>query len=223
MFRFLFALLFSALLTTPLSAQTAGGKGLQVRLLAERTPKDLGAVVLVAGEKTSDPFVLPVNHVSEPIKAPARSFGLKPADAATELAKVELPEEGDQFIVLLLPSKEGGYESVVIPAVNEKFKIGDVYFHNHSNKGVMGYVGDARFALLPGKGTFLRPKGPVNGKYYNVGFGVREETGDRTISKTRWPIDKGIRSYIFFFVNPETGKVTYRAIDEPVTPSPQGA
>jgi len=40
----------------------------------------------------------------------------------------------------------------------------------------------------------------------------------RLISSTRWPVDGELRSYIFFFVNPETRRIDYRAVDEYIAP-----
>ena len=68
-----FALLFSALA----SAQDAPkGGDLKVRFLAERTPKDLGQVLMATEKEKSQPFDLPVNNLSEPQPAPARVFAV---------------------------------------------------------------------------------------------------------------------------------------------------
>jgi hypothetical protein len=210
----IFALLFSALA----SAQEAPkGGDLKVRFLAERTPKDLGQVLMATDKAKSTPFDLPVNNLSEPQAAPARVFAVKPADKDISLANVTLPEAGKSFIVLLVPAATG-YKPVVIAAEDPAFKPGDVYFYNHGDKPVLGYVGTATFVLQPGKGQVLTPKGAKEGKFYDVGFGVREKEGDRALSTTRWPVDDKIRSYVFFFMNPTTKRLDFRAVDEFVTP-----
>jgi hypothetical protein len=211
----LFALLFSALA----SAQE-GPKGgdLKVRFLAERTPKDLGQVLMATEKEKSPAFDLPINNLSEPQPAPARVFALKPATGKdVALTNITLPESGKSFIVLLVPAATG-YKSVVIAAEDPAFKPGDVYFYNHGDKPVLGYVGTATFVLAPGKGQTLTPKGAKEGKFYDVGFGVREKEGDRALSTTRWPVDDKIRSYVFFFVNPTTKRLDFRAVDEFVEP-----
>ena len=211
----LFALLFSALA----SAQDAPkGGDLKVRFLAERTPQDLGQVLMATEKEKSPPFDLPVNNLSVPQPAPARVFALKPATGKdVALANVTLPENGKSFIVLLVPAA-AGYKPVVIAAEDPAFKPGDVYFYNHGDKPVLGYVGTATFVLPPGKGQTLTPKGAKEGKFYDVGFGVREKEGDRALSTTRWPVDDKIRSYVFFFVNPSTKRLDFRAVDEFVEP-----
>lgn len=132
------------------------------------------------------------------------------------LATVTLPESGDSFIV------------IVISANNPDFKAGDIYsvdiyFHNHSDKPVLGYVGKSKFALNPAKGTTLRPEGPGGeGNYYDVGLGFRDTEGERTLSMARWPVQEGIRMYVFFFVNSRTQRIDFRAVDEFVEPVQAG-
>ncbi len=199
-------------------AQEAGRGDLSVRFLAERSPGDLGEVVLAADKARSEAFVLPTNHLSEPRVAPARSFSVRPVAKDVSIADVTLPENGKSFIVLLIPATKGGYTPVVISAEDPAFKPGDVYFYNHANKPVLGYVGTAKFLLAPAKGQTLRPTGAKPEKYFDVGFGVREKEGDRALSTTRWPVDDKIRSYVFFFVNPATKRLDFRAVDEFVPP-----
>jgi hypothetical protein len=199
-----------------LSAQESGKSDLKVRFLAERAPANLGQVELLAGKVRSAGFKLPVNHLSEVQSAPARAFSVCQSGKETPLAAVTLPESGKAFIVLLIPAASG-YKPVVVPS-DASFKPGDVYFYNHSDKPVLGYVGTAKFILEPGKGQTLRPEGAKPEKYYDVGFGVREKEGDRALSTTRWPVDPQQRSYVFFFVNPKTNRLDFRAVDEFVPP-----
>lgn len=213
-----FALFLALLFPTALHAQQPGGGGVTVRFLAERVPGELGQVLLAAGEVRGKPFDLPVNNLSDPIVPPARLFSVRPSSKDVSLADVTLPESGKSFIILLIPSPSAGYKPVVISAGDPKFRPGDVYFYNHANKPVLGYVGTAKFILEPGKGQPLTPKGAKEGKYYDVGFGVREKEGDRALSTTRWPVDDKIRSYVFFFINPSTKRLDFRAVDEFVPP-----
>ncbi len=203
-----------------LQAQDSGRSGPKVRFLAERAPENLGQVVVAVEEKKSAPFDLPVKFVSEPVAAPARAFELRTAAQDLPLAKIALPEAGKSFVVLLIPAAKGGYDPVVLRADDPSFKPGDVYFHNHADKTVLGYVGTAKFILAPSKGKILRPKGAKPENYYDVGFGVREKEGDRALSTTRWPVDDKQRSYVFFFINPATKRLDYRAVDEFVEPEP---
>ncbi len=191
---------------------------MNVRFLAERVPAELGQVMIAAEKATSVAFDLPVSHLSVPVPAPARAFTVRSESKGVTLASVQLPEDGKSFVVLLIPAEKSGYKPVVISANDPKFKPGDVYFYNHADRPVLGYVGTAKFVLGPAKGTTLRPAGAKPEGYYDVGFGVREKEGDRALSTTRWPVDAQIRSYVFFFVNPKTKRLDFRAVDEFVAP-----
>ncbi|QJE97664.1 hypothetical protein [Luteolibacter luteus] len=211
-------MIFTLACSSLLHAQEPGASDLKVRFLAERAPAGLGDVVVATEKTKSAAFALPTNFVSPPVVAPARAFELRATAKDVVLAKVALPDAGKSFIVLLLPSPKGGYQPVVVRADDPAFKAGDVYFYNHADKPVLGFVGTAKFVLEPGKGQTLRPAGARPEKFYDVGFGVREKEGDRALSNTRWPVDNKQRSYIFFFNNATTKRVDYRAVDEFVEP-----
>lgn len=211
--------ILSFILAPLLSAQVPGRGDLSVRLLAERVPPGIGQVVLIADDKATQPFDLPVNHLAEAIVPPARVFGIRSAEGEARLASVTLPEAGRSFIVLLVPAAGGGYSPVVIPAEDPSFRGGDTYIYNHADKTVIGYVGTTTFTLAPGSGRIVRPAGPREETFYDVAFGVREPEGDRPLSTTRWPIETRVRAYVFFFNNPTTQRVDYRAVDE-YLPSP---
>lgn len=215
MTRFLVLLLLFAPLS--LSAQSSASKGgeLKVRFLAERAPAEIGQVALVTKDAKSALFDLPINHLSEPQTPPQRIFQVWSSARNVSLATVKLPDQGDSFIVLLIPKSEGGYSPVVISARDASFRPGDIYFYNHADRTVLGYVGTSKFVLPPAKGTALRPDGAKEGGlYYEVGLGVREKDGDRPLSIARWPVQKQMRMYVFFFINPGTHRLEFRAVDE---------
>jgi hypothetical protein len=197
-------------------AAAGEAKEVSVRFLAERVPAELGEVVMVGPEgEVSEALVLPVNHLSTPLAAPARAFKLMMSGGKVALAKVQLPEEGDLFIVVLVPAVEGGFKPVVIPSDEPGFKPGDSFIYNHATRDVMGFVGTAKFRLKPGEGTYLRPAGDKGGVYYDVAFGFEAENKEnRVLSKTRWPVENHLRSYVFFFINPTTRDIDFRAVDE---------
>lgn len=205
-------LLATLLLLVPCAS--ARERNLEVRFLAERIPNDLGPVALVAEEVRSDPFDLPMNNLSLPQKPPARAFRVLATDHNRNIATVLLPDEGDSFVALLVTSPKGGYEAVVMPYANPKFRAGDIYFHNLADKTVLGHVGTAKFELPAGKSTVVTPRGARPGKFYDVGLGVRETDGDRVLTTTRWPEDKLARFYVFFYVDPQSARITFRAVDE---------
>ncbi|MEO8615325.1 MAG: hypothetical protein ABI600_09305 [Luteolibacter sp.] len=189
-----------------------------MRFLAERAPGNLGEVLLAVGDKLSPPFALSSDHLSDPIPAPALKMAMRLQDKPTVLAEIILPENGTSFIVLLIPDPKGGFSPVVINASDINFRGGDVYFFNHAEKPVIGYVGTAKFILKPGEGRLLRPAGAKEETYYDVGFGVRETEGDRVMRTLRWPVLTRSRSYVFFYLNPTKNRIDFRAVDEFVAP-----
>ncbi|MEO5713737.1 MAG: hypothetical protein ABIT37_09645 [Luteolibacter sp.] len=211
-------LLAVCFLPSALFAQAAVSRDLEIRFLAERSPKDIGKVVMAIEEKRSEAFDLPSNYLSIPYNPPARTFSLRTTTPDVPLATIVLPEDGKAFVVILVPAKEGGFKPIVIRSDDTGFRQGDVYFYNHCPKLVLGYVGTAKFSLEPAKGLVLHPGGARSENFYDVGFGVREEKGDRILSNTRWPVDDKVRSYVFFFVNPVTGRIDFRAVEEFIPP-----
>jgi hypothetical protein len=208
----LFALFLG--LCSPAAAQASRGD-VSVRFLAERVPPGIGKVALAAEDAVTEPFDLPMNHLSETQTAPARAFVLRAVEKNATMAKIALPEQGKAFIILLIPSKEGGYQPIVIASEDPAFRPGDVYFYNHADKPILGYVGTSKFILQPSSSQIIRPAGArEENAFYDVGFGVREKEGDRALSATRWPVDNKTRSYVLFFVNPTTNRIDFRAVDE---------
>ncbi len=212
-------LVFTCVSLASLAAQQ--DSKVQIRLVAERLPKGLGKVVLAAGEERTQPFILPMNNLSVPKEVPGRVFQLLAPEQQMVLAKVTLPAQGKDFVVLLIPAGEKAYSPVVIPHKHADFKAGDIYLHNNARDPVVGMVGDGRFSVDPGKGTFFRPTfKDDNKRYHDVGIGVKFESGDKVISTTRWPKSTNTRYYVFFYVNPRTQRVNYRAVDEFLEPEP---
>ena len=207
------------LLTGLLCAASAQSrKPLEVRFAAQAKPSKLDDLVMVGEEARSDPFALPINYLTEPQEAPARVFRLEMEGKEQALATVKLPEEGNEFIVLLVPGVESVFEPVVIPARSSSFRPGDFYLHNVSKKPVLGKVGTTQFTIKPRSGEVVRPKGAREERFYDVIIGVQEKPKPRVISTSRWPLNANMRTYVFFFDNPKRGDVDFRAIDEFVPP-----
>jgi hypothetical protein len=200
------------------AAEREAAKGVEVKFLAQVIPNDLGKVVLANADSRSEPFDLSMNNLSPAQVPPARLFSVWSVEKNVSLATVQLPEEGGQFIcLLLLKPGEPGYTTVLMPAADPKFKAGDVYFFNNANKPVLGFLGTAKFALNPGKSAVVTPRGGKE-RFYRIGLGVSEPEGNRLIKTMKWPKSKQTRYYVFFYVDPVKNRVTYRAVDEFIIP-----
>jgi hypothetical protein len=219
---------------------SAADSAVTLRFLAERAPANLGEVLLAAGEKQTPPFALSADRLTDPIKAPARTMVLRLRDRPAVLSEIGLPQAGESFIVLLIPNPKGGYLPVVIRADDPAFRAGDIYLFNNAKKPVLGYVGTTRFLLKPGEGKSLRPAGAHQETFYDVGFAVREGTGDtrnrtepdqgvrtqagdRVLRTIRWPVVTRSRAYVFFYQHPVKNRIDYRAVDEFVGQSQSAA
>lgn len=210
-------LLLSLLAVASVHAQEAA-RDLKVRFLAESAPPEAGKVVLASGAEHSPAFALPTQNLSAPQAAPGRAFEMQAEGKNQPLAKVALPASGKEFIVLLVATPEAAYKPVIIPDKDASFQGGGMYFFNNTDKPVLGQVGSSKVSLEPGKGQSLKPEGAADGAYA-VAFSIRDGETVRPISTTRWPVEANMRSYVFFFVNPQTKRIDFRAVDEFVEPA----
>lgn len=192
-------------------------KGLSVRILAEVAPESIGKVYLQAGETQSVQFELTTSQLGAPVAVPARTLVLKTVEKNLALCPIQLPETGQSFAIVLVTAKPAGYSPLVVRTDDPAFKAGDVVFINRTEKTILGKLGDTPLVLPSGQMKKERPSSPKENAYYDIAFATRGENGDKLISSTRWPIDNQLRSYVFFFAD-ATGKITYRAVDEYMTP-----
>lgn len=221
----LFPALFLACLI-PVSAQEKEEtkkpeEGLQIKLLAEVAPPNLGKVYFASGEIKSAATALPTNELSQPVAVGARELLLKTIDKDITLCPIKLPDAGKVFVVILVAAKPSGYNPIIVRIDDPSFKVGDVVLINRSEKTVLGKLGDTPLVLNAGEVKKSRPTNPKENAFYDIAFAIREPAGDRLISSTRWPIDDSLRSYVFFFTNAE-GRTTFRAVDEFVIPETAG-
>jgi hypothetical protein len=191
---------------------------IEVRFVAERLLGNVGEVVLSDGDWRSNSFALPKNNLSHPQEVPGREFLLVDLSNQSTLASIQLPEKGESFIVLLVSASKSDYSQVVIPFEDPKFQGGDIFVYNNTEHSVFGKVGSVNFWVNPGDRSIITPKGVPEAGFYDVTLGTKEGTTIRVISTCRWPQDKRARSYIFFFLNPETKQISYRAVSEFLNP-----
>lgn len=211
------------LFLNPVTAQETGSArkpdaAIQIRLLAEFVPNNLGKVFIQHGEDIKSPAIdLPTNQLSKPIICSERKMILKTENDGISLCPITLPDIGKSFAIVLVTAKPAGYLPIIVRTDDPAFKAGDVFFINRSDKTILGKLGKTPLILKSGAAAKDRPSGPVDDTYYDIAFATRDKSGDRVISSSRWPIDKNLRSYVFFFTGVD-GKTTFRAVDEYMTP-----
>lgn len=211
-YLWLFALLLPAAAQNEKTSR-ASNTGIQIKLLAEAAPENLGKVFMqLAKDEKSDAVDLPTRFLSNPIKVSTRTMVLK-TEKEIPLCTITLPELGKAFAIILVTAKPAGYNPIIVRTDDPAFKEGDVFFINRSEKVVLGKLGKTPIILQPGESNKARPTGAVDNAYYDIAFATREPQGDKLISSSRWPIDKNLRSYVFFFTSAQ-GKTSFRAVDE---------
>lgn len=207
--------LLAIFLIFPVCAQRGPDpKKTTVRFAAQILPPGVADVEMTTPEIRAEAFELPIHNLTEPLIPPARTFQLKAAGTETALATVILPADGLKFVILLVLGEKPGFTPIIIPADGPGFKADQVFTYNSSGKTILGKVGSTNFAIPPGASQVVKPAGAVDGRYYDVALGQRDESGDRVISTSRWPVSKNKRSYLFFYNDPELATVRFRAFSE---------
>jgi hypothetical protein len=211
--------------TVPLHAQEAPPSpkkgGLEVSLLAVELLKGAEDVVIRTGETSSDLIELPTHGTSDPIQLSARSLIIaappEEDSPGRALGKITLPAEGKKFLLLLVPvPSKNSYFCQAVRQDDPGFKPGDVCFFNVSNSLVGGTLGDKDFVSKPGTPLLVAPPKKGDLPYYQVKFYFKTDQETRAFTDTRWPFSERHRSYVFFYTKQKSGRISYRAVDDPV-------
>lgn len=217
MFRLLFNLFlvaacFVGSLTAATESNTAGARAL---LLVPGGP--VVKLHPMSGGVAGDAVQIGARGLSDPFKPGTREFSLAVPDAKQEsgfraVAKVVLPAEGRDFIILLEPAG-ATYKVHVVNGRESRFGADCLLFFNASESILGATLGPDKVLIKPRQAVFS--KAPTRGEkpYYQVTFYEPDNGKARPFANTRWPHrDKG-RCYIFFYRSRD-GRLTYQAIDE---------
>lgn len=188
-------------------------QAISVKFVARNVPKALYEVTLVGDEKVFSQFAVPTTNFSEAIEVTGRRLQLKTSAQGQVCADIVLPGEGKDYVVLLVPKTSTEFTAAVIDVVSASFRAGDFYLHNDLQVPLLAKIGKTKAIVKAGEGQVVEPTGAKEERYYNVALGVREKK-DRVISQSRWPVSKVIRTYVFFYQDPKTKEIDYRAVDE---------
>jgi len=205
----------------PAVAQDAD-KGLRMRLFTVALQPEQGKVQIMAGDKSGPAFELPVFNLSEKMPVAARKFKLvaetaTPTPETPSLCDVVLPGEGLDFRIILVPKRDGTYQSFVVRGDDPKFASGDVFFINLSSHHVIGLLGTAKLDLERGDREIVRLAGAKSGIFFEVKIASREGNGITPLADTRWPVMRNNRSIVVFHDDTK-GQPVYRAVDEFLSP-----
>jgi hypothetical protein len=222
MFRLVFKFLlvtacFAGSLTTATESNTTGVRALRL------VPG--GPVVklhLLSGSVAGDAVQIGARGLSDPFKPGTREFSLAIPDAKQEsgfraVANVVLPAEGKDFIILLEPAG-ATYKVHLVNGRESRFGADSVLFFNASEVTLGATLGETKVLIKPRVAVFA--KAPPRGEkpYYQVTFYQPDDGKARPFANTRWPHRDKSRCYIFFYRS-QTGRLTYQAVDEELTPA----
>lgn len=204
------------------AAKDDDSKNLRMRLFAVALHPEQGKVRMMAGKQPGPAFELPVFSFTGSMPVEARKFRLitdaaNPDPKAPSLCDVVLPEQGEDFRIILVPLREGGYKSFVVRGDDPKFAAGDVFFVNLSSHHVIGLLGTAKLDLELGEREIVRLEGAKAGIFFEVKIASREGNGITPLADTRWPVLRNNRSIVVFH-DDLNGQPVYRAVDEFLKP-----
>jgi hypothetical protein len=198
-------------------AQDDRKTGLEVRLLAVDLLAGAESVVIRSGDSSSETIELPTHGLSDGVRVSGRELAIaapaKDGKPGRIFVRTALPDSGRRFLLLLIPSKDS-YGCRVVALDDPAFKRGGICFFNLSPMTVGGLLGSQKFVAEQGKPVIMSPPAKQDLPYYQVSFYYQTEEGSRRFADTRWPYETHTRSYVFFYVKPNSTRVTYRAVDE---------
>ena len=186
---------------------------IHVRFTAQVLPDFLNEVQLVAGDTLGEPFTLPTRNFTPILQAPDRKFIVRSISSPDKGVPIQLPANGDNFVILLLKNSTGSLTPHIIGGSQPGFRPGDIYLHNLTSKKLVGAIGSRKFSVLPGKYEIVRPAGAKDG-ILDVAIGFTTERGIRPVTTSRWPEDPDHRSYLLFTENEDGSRVRFRSIEE---------
>lgn len=216
-----------AALLYPLLAQeeNSATKDRVIRLSKFGTTADETRYALATGLTPGDAFTLPNNGFTPPIPLPAGESpvslvipGEENEDGTPSFERVgvlDLPESGKRFIGILLPVGEGRLRGIIIDAEQPDFRPGHVMIFNFADETLGADLGGEKLAFKPGSRTIFTPTREQEDKAnYQVAFYRSVEGNPKMFAPGLWRYFDNKRAYVFLYVDPETGRPTYRSIDE---------
>jgi hypothetical protein len=218
----------AAFLVLPLAAQEttkAESKGRLIRFAAFGLPSDDTEYVLSANGEPGDVFKIPGNGFTLPIPLPTSDsgtvLGVPVAPKAGEdgpgskpLVKLSLPKAGKRFLGIILPGADKKLRSIIINADDPGFRPGNVMVLNLSPETIAAELGDEKLLFRPASRTVFKPTRKGDLANYQVAFYHSKDGKPKRFAASLWPYFDKKRAFVFFFVDPENGRPTYRSIDE---------
>lgn len=117
----------------------------------------------------------------------------------------------NQIIVMIRKGSKNsdGFTVIPIDARLAGFGGGNFLFINLSKLSLGGVIGDKKIALKPGERKMIKPK-PNHAQdicQVTLFYQTKVASKWKKFYDTRWPADNKVRSLVFFYQNPKTGRL----------------
>lgn len=216
-------LLVAACVLTPISnAQQAEQISLQFISFPQQLENK--PIELLVGEGKTIKVEIPSNELSRPYKVPALGSIVVGQNIVNDKGKSQFEVYGQsksiaanrQIILLIRKGEENSDGFLVLPLNGQlnEFSGGNYLFINASNLQIGGTIGDKKFELNPGQRNLLKPNASHTGGGCQVTLFYKKETKWKIFYDTRWSVNTGYRSLIFFYQDPESGHLGVAPIVE---------
>jgi len=149
-------------------------------------------------------------------KGPSR-VGLSLTGDDSPYFEFNIPEKGNEFLLVLIPSKTDSPYSVKCVALNEKdFPYGMRVFLNLGKNEVGLAYAKKRISIKPGQIQKCRMDIKDTGKKnFGVKFFEKYSTGEwKLFSSSAWGVKTTSRSFVFLYRNQANKHMTYHAVDD---------
>ena len=210
--------LFFIVACLPLAAQDEPDKpkrGILIRGFASSLFEDIDKLELRTPERLVGSLELPTGQLREATTVTARTFayGVTVNEEFRVLGNVALPAAGRNFIIVFAPI-ETGYHAIAVRSDHPDFRGNDTYLFNFTKRHIGVKLGTAKQLIAPMKNAKMRPAFPEDATFYQAMFAYKKDEKYIPFNNTRWPVNPNIKSLLFVFEDPTTGRLSYRSIIE---------
>jgi len=210
-------------LTLPLGAQEKPGenqRGIQIRGFAFSHFESIDKLELRHEEKSVGELFLPTGQLRERTRVSSRvfSYGVTKDGVFRALGNTALPTEGKDFILVMVPVKNG-YKAFPVRADDPDFRGDDTFLFNFTKHKIAILLGDAKFMVEPWKNRLLRPSFAKDTTFYQAMFGYEKDGRFIPFNNTRWPINPNTKSIVFVYHDPIADRLMYRSVTELAHPA----
>lgn len=196
---------------------TAQEKQIKLRFLGFPQMQNPEPVELLIGENKTIVVNTPGNELSEPYTVPSL--------ASIAVGKTVKNEENenvfqiygsakglaaeDQIILLFRKGDKNsdGFTVMPVDGGQAKFTGASYLFINTSTLSVAGLIGDQKFALKAGQSKMLKPVPNHKDGICQVTLAYMKGDKWKTVYDTRWPANDKFRSIVFFYQDPQSGRL----------------